>query len=255
MKRQKGHNHQGFTLVELIIVVAVMATLSGILAPVYAKHIKKARAVVCTENRDRLYREMNAEYADGTYDSLKSAFDDLSKHYQDQKLCPSKGTYSWNENGDGIDKIVCSIHGNESNAGGDSSGKTYPGTNLEIHSGIWPKSEDFKDDYEEITYQPSGIFEYNGSYYVITKELTLSRARAESGPSGEAYGYTATEKLTGTIREMNSDDKHIAGIHRGDLVKCGDSYYVYNAGDGGTPEGTWAPNPSGGSNVWYKIPQ
>ena len=81
MKRQKGHNHQGFTLVELIIVVAVMATLSGILAPIYAKHIKKARAVVCTENRDRLYREMNAEYADGTYDSLKNAFDDLTKHY------------------------------------------------------------------------------------------------------------------------------------------------------------------------------
>lgn len=61
-------------------------------------------------------------------------------------------------------------------------------------------------------------------------------------------GFTLVELII-------ADDKHIAGIHRGDLVKCGDSYYVYNAGDGGTPEGTWAPNPSGGSNVWYKIPQ
>lgn len=32
-----------------------------------------------------------------------------------------------------------------------------------------------------------------------------------------------------------------------------DSYYVYNSGDG--PEGSWAPNPNTGSNVWYKIPK
>lgn len=256
MKRQKEKNNKGFTLIELIIVVAIMAILSGILITVHVRQINKARAVVCTENRDRLYSEMNAEYAEGTYDSLKEAFDNLSDDYRDRELCPSKGIYSWDENGNGMDKIVCSVHGTGADDDtNEESKKKYPGTNLGIYSGIWPESEDFKDDYEEITYQPSGIFEYKGSYYVITKELTLTRARAAFGPGGETNGYTATEKLTGTIREMNENDKDITGIHRGDLVKCGDSYYVYNAGDGGTSEGTWAPNPTGGAGVWYKIPK
>ena len=54
---------------------------------------------------------------------------------------------------------------------------------------------------------------------------------------------------------MTDDDERISGIKRGDLVKYKDSYYVYNAGDGGTSDGTWAPNPNTGSNVWYKIPK
>ena len=53
--------------------------------------------------------------------------------------------------------------------------------------------------------------------------------------------------------KMTDDDERISGIKRGDLVKYKDSYYVYNSGDG--PEGTWAPNPNTGSNVWYKIPK
>ena len=55
------------------------------------------------------------------------------------------------------------------------------------------------------------------------------------------------------FRKKSDDDERISGIKRGDLVKYKDSYYVYNAGDG--PEGTWAPNPNTGSNVWYKIPK
>ena len=99
----------------------------------------------------------------------------------------------------------------------------------------------------------SGIFEYEGSYYVITKDLTLTRERAASGPGGEVYPWTSTEKLSGKIYEMTDDDERISGIKRGDLVKYKDSYYVYNSGDG--PEGSWAPNPNTGSNVWYKIPK
>ena len=71
MKHKKVKNNQGFSLVELIIVIAILAILAGFLAAAYVKHLKEARAAVCLENRDRLYKEMNAKYADGTYDSLK----------------------------------------------------------------------------------------------------------------------------------------------------------------------------------------
>ena len=172
------------------------------------KHLKEARAAVCLENRDRLYKEMNAKYADGTYDSLKEAYNKLMENYKNRKLCPSKGTYSWEANGDGINQIVCSVHGapSDTDNGNKDSGKTFPGTDLAINSGVC-----------------------------------------------EVYPWTSTEKLTGKIYEMTDDDERISGIKRGDLVKYKDSYYVYNSGDG--PEGTWAPNPNTGSNVWYKIPK
>ena len=83
MKHKKVKNNQGFSLVELIIVIAILAILAGFLAAAYVKHLKEARAAVCLENRDRLYKEMNAKYADGTYDSLKEAYNKLMENYKD----------------------------------------------------------------------------------------------------------------------------------------------------------------------------
>ena len=72
MKHKKVKNNQGFSLVELIIVIAILAILAGFFSRAYVKHLKKSKKyTVCLENRDRLYKEMNAKYADGTYDSLK----------------------------------------------------------------------------------------------------------------------------------------------------------------------------------------
>ena len=121
MKRQTKKNNKGFSLVELIVVIAILAILAGFLAAAYVKHLKEARAAVCLENRDRLYKEMNAKYADGTYDSLKEAYNKLMENYKDRKLCPSKGTYSWEANGDGINQIVCSVHGAPSDKIGRAS--------------------------------------------------------------------------------------------------------------------------------------
>ena len=145
MKRQTKKNNKGFSLVELIVVIAIIAILSGFLAILYVQHLKEARAAVCLENRDRLYEEMNTTYADGTYDSLDEAYDKLMENYKNRKLCPSKGTYSWEANGDGINQIVCSVHGapSDTDNGNKDSGKTFPGTDLAINSGVWPKSEDF----------------------------------------------------------------------------------------------------------------
>ena len=44
---------------------------------------------------------------------------------------------------------------------------------------------------------------------MITKDLTLTRERAASGPGGEVYPWTSTEKLTGKIYEMTDDDECI----------------------------------------------
>ncbi len=52
--KEKKLNNKGFSLVELIIVIAIMAVLIGVLAPQYLKYVEKSRVSADADQIDTL---------------------------------------------------------------------------------------------------------------------------------------------------------------------------------------------------------
>lgn len=63
----KKTNNKGFSLVELIIVVAIMAILIGVLAPQYIKYVEKSRISSDEQLVDQCYTAVQSALADEDY--------------------------------------------------------------------------------------------------------------------------------------------------------------------------------------------
>ena len=111
-------NNKGFSLVELIIVIAIMAILAGALAPALIKYINKSRRSTDVQNADSLRTALQT--------ALSDAADADSANDTDIQ---SASTIS--ESGDAFQKEVYSIVGKASlktkyaPKGGPESGKTF----------------------------------------------------------------------------------------------------------------------------------
>ena len=67
----KKKNNKGFTLVELVIVVANLAILVGILAPQYTKYVEKSRKAADASNLENLVTVFKTAASDST-DTIKA---------------------------------------------------------------------------------------------------------------------------------------------------------------------------------------
>lgn len=64
--RDKKKDNKGFTLVELVIVVAILAILVGILAPQYTKYVEKSRRAADASNLENLVTVIKTAASDST---------------------------------------------------------------------------------------------------------------------------------------------------------------------------------------------
>lgn len=63
---KKEMNNKGFSLVELIIVIAIMAVLVGVLAPQYLKYVNNSKVSTDITNAGNINTAISAGIADGT---------------------------------------------------------------------------------------------------------------------------------------------------------------------------------------------
>ena len=73
-KKQNSLTNKGFSLVELIIVIAIMAVLVGVLAPQYIKYVEKSRVSADAQQVEEFTGAMTvlASDVDVTLDSTKT---------------------------------------------------------------------------------------------------------------------------------------------------------------------------------------
>ena len=108
-------NNKGFSLVELIIVIAIMAVLIGLLAPQYLKFVKQSKVSADVSNAQSLATAANVAFAAGeigtcTLSSKDGQVSGVSAQFPSTKLV-SAGVWTITVGVDGVSKVE--INGTE----------------------------------------------------------------------------------------------------------------------------------------------
>lgn len=102
---KKEMNNKGFSLVELIIVIAIMAVLIGVLAPQYLKYVNNSKVSTDITNAESIATAVNVAVADNDTTNLRitsaTAFSGGDTVYSDTQRvitapdCKVSGGASW----------------------------------------------------------------------------------------------------------------------------------------------------------------
>lgn len=114
MHCDSARHTSGFTLAELLIVVAIVVVLVAIALPVFAGATEDAEEATCTANRRSVKAAYATSYLLDPSQDRRVLFDrclDEVKSQNNDILCPTEGVYAANIDDEGTIGITCSVHG------------------------------------------------------------------------------------------------------------------------------------------------
>ena len=97
----------GFTLVELIVVIAILGIIAVVTVPRLAGFRSKAEESVCVANRKTVERMYSAFLVENDMDHVENILEQFLVENFDE-ICPDGGGISYEDG-----KVKCSMHRNE----------------------------------------------------------------------------------------------------------------------------------------------
>ena len=218
MNRQKG-----FTLAELLIVVAIIAVLVAVAIPIFTSQIEKSREATDAANIRNAYAELITKViTEDTPNSIGVTLNQKKDDWQTNIDFPcdeigkpkadGKATVSY-ENGKAV------IRYSDSHSGGGSVTDTLD--TIRTHATPYKKL----DNPGNKNSQRGTVYSDKGKYYIVDEEKPLKdfKVTLEEGQHG------IREVHFDDVREVENIQKDIGGLSQGCILhdKSTGQYYVY----------------------------
>ena len=98
----KKMNNKGFTIVELVIVIAVIAILAAVMIPTFSGIVAKAQQSSAIQQATATWKELYAiDLADGTLDMYEGSAVEANKIIASNAKYASYGTFTYTPNATG----------------------------------------------------------------------------------------------------------------------------------------------------------